>query len=87
MKPVPKALLERIRGAIPASSEVIPLDWAYEDEDYNIAVSVDDREDPGAIEDRLLDPIIVYDEAYGTHTICMVWSKRKKTLAGVHWIA
>jgi hypothetical protein len=83
MKSVPKELLERIRETIPAGSEVIPLDWAYEDEDYNIAVLVDDGEDPRAIEDRLLDPIIDYDEAHGTYTVCMVWPKRKKTLAGV----
>lgn len=83
MKTVPKELLERIRETIPAGSEAIPLDWAYEDEDYNIAVLVDDGEDPRAIEDRLLDPIIDYDEAHGTYTICMVWPKWKKTFAGV----
>jgi hypothetical protein len=83
MKPVPKELLERIRGSIPAGSEVIPLNWTYEEEDYNIAVLVDEGEDPRAIEDRLLDPIIDYDEAHGTYTICMVWPKLKKTLAGV----
>jgi hypothetical protein len=83
MKPVPKELLERIRGSIPAGSEVIPLNWTYEDEDYNIAVLVDDGEDPRAIEDRLLDPIIDYDEVHRTYTICMVWPKLKETLAGV----
>jgi hypothetical protein len=83
MKPMPKELLERIREAIPAGSEVIPLNWTYEDEDYNVAVLVNDGEDPGIIEDRLLDPIIDYDEAHGTFTICMVWPKRKRVLAGV----
>jgi hypothetical protein len=83
MKPIPKVLLERIRGSTPAGSEVIPLDWTYEDEDYNIAVLVDDGEDPRALEDCLLDPIIDYDEAHGTYTICMVWPKLKRTLAGV----
>lgn len=83
MKPVPEELLERIRGSIPAGSEVIPLNWTYEEEDYNIAVLVEDGEDPRAIEDRLLDPVIDYDEAHGTYTICMVWPKLKKTLAGV----
>jgi hypothetical protein len=83
MKPVPKELLDRIQEGIPIGSEVIPLSWAYEDEDYNIAVLVDDGEDPRIIEDRLLDPIIDYDEAHGTYTICMVWPTRKKTLAGV----
>jgi hypothetical protein len=83
MKPVPKELLERIREVIPAGSEVIPLGWRYEDEDYNIAVVVDDEGDPSAIEDRLLDPIIDYDETHGTYTICMVWPKRKRALAGI----
>jgi hypothetical protein len=83
MKPVPKELLGRIQEVVPIGSEVIPLSWAYEDEDYNIAVLVDDGEDPRAIENRLLDPIIDYDEAHGTYTICMVWPKRKKMLAGV----
>lgn len=83
MKPVPKVLLERIREAIPAGSEVIPLGWTYEDEDHNIVVLVDDSEDPRAIEEYLLDPIIDYDEAHGTYTVCMVWHKREKALAGV----
>jgi hypothetical protein len=65
MKPVSRELLERIGEAIPADSEVIPLDWHYEDEDYNIAVLVDDGEDVRRIEDRLLDPIIDYNETHG----------------------
>jgi len=83
MKPVPKELLDRIQEVIPTGSEVISLDWTYEDEDYNIAVLVDDGEDPRIIEDRLLDPIIDYDDAHGTYTICMVWPRRKRVLAGV----
>jgi hypothetical protein len=83
MKPVPKDLIEQIQEIIPAGSEIIPLGWTYEDEDYNIAVLVDDGEDVRRIEDRLLDPIIDYDEAHGTFTICMVWPKQKRTLAGV----
>ena len=83
MKPVPKELLDRIQEVVPLGSEVIPLSWAYEDEEYNIAVLVDDGEDPRGIEDRLRDPIIDYDEAHGTYTIGMVWPKPKKTLAGV----
>ena len=87
MKPVPKELLERIHATIPAGSEVVPLEWTYEDEDYNIAVLVEDGDNPRTIEDRLLDPIIDYDEAHGTYTICMVWPQQKKALAGVHCIA
>ena len=59
------------------------MDWAYEDEDQNIAVFIDDREDARQIEDRLLDTIIDYDEAHGTFTVCMVWHKQEKALAGV----
>jgi hypothetical protein len=40
-------------------------------------------EDSSAIEDYLLDPIIDYDEAHGTYTICMAWPKREKVRAGV----
>jgi hypothetical protein len=83
MKPVPKALLERIQQLVPPGSEIIPLEWAYEDEDYNIAVLIDDGEDARMIEDRLLETIINYDEAHDTFTICMVWPKGERALAGV----
>ena len=83
MKPVPTALIERIQRLAPPGSEILPLDWTYEDEDYNIAVLIEDDEDARVLEERLLDPIIDYDEAHGTFTICMVWHKREKALAGV----
>ncbi len=83
MNPVPKELLERIQQMTPPGSEVIPLDWAYEAEDHNIAVLIDDQEDARALEERLLDTIIDYDEAHDTFTVCMVWHKQEKALAGV----
>jgi hypothetical protein len=83
MKPAPKELLERIRQMAPPGSEVIPLGWAYEDEDHNIVVLVDDQEDTRAIEERLLDTIMDYDEAHNTFTICMVWPRKEKAVAGV----
>jgi len=43
---------------------------------------VDDGEAPRAIEDRLLDLIIDYDEAHGTYTIGMVWPNERRRLPG-----
>ena len=37
MQPVPHELLERLRKVAPPEAETIPLSWAYETEDYNIA--------------------------------------------------
>jgi hypothetical protein len=82
VKPSPQALLKRIEELAPQGSEVIPLDWAYEDEDHNIAVFVDDQEDARLAEKRLLDEVSDYDEAHGTFTLCLVWHKRDKALAG-----
>jgi hypothetical protein len=67
---------------VPPGSEVLPLHWTYEDEDYSIAVLVDDEEDSHAIEDRLLDTIIDNDEAHTTYTSYMVWPKQKNHLPG-----
>jgi hypothetical protein len=83
MKPVSQELLARIAEMAPPGSEVIPMDWAYEDEDHNIAVFIDDREDARRTEASLLDVVSDYDEAHGTFTVCMVWHKREKALAGV----
>ena len=43
MKPVPQALLEGLQHLAPPGAEVVPLDWAYDGEDYNLAVFVDDE--------------------------------------------
>lgn len=42
MKPVPQELLERLHKVVPPEAEIIPLPWAYEHEDYNIAVVMPD---------------------------------------------
>ena len=61
MKPVPQELLKRIGESVPRGSEVMPLDWAYEDEDHNIVVFIDDQEDARLAEERLLDTVSDYD--------------------------
>ncbi|MDQ3829210.1 MAG: hypothetical protein M3361_07855 [Candidatus Tectomicrobia bacterium] len=81
MTPVPEELLERLAKTAPWGSAVIPLDWAYEDEDHNIVVLIDDREAVRRTEDQLLDVVSDYDEAHGTFTICLVWAKDEKALA------
>lgn len=83
MKPVPQELLTRLAEMAPPGSEVIPMEWAYEDEDHNIVVFIDDWEDTRRTEAHLLDVVSDYDEAHGTFTICMVWRKREQALAGV----
>jgi hypothetical protein len=83
MKPVPRALLERLQNLAPPGAEVVPLDWAYDGEDYHLAVFVDEGEDRRALEDRLLDAVIDYDEEYGTFSLCLVWPKQQRTLAGI----
>jgi hypothetical protein len=83
MKPVPRSLLEQIQRLAPPGAEVVPLEWAYDGEDYNLAVFVDEGEDHRALEDRLLDAVMDYDEAHSTFTMCLVWPKQKRLLAGV----
>jgi hypothetical protein len=83
MKPVRHVLLEQIQRLVPPDTEVVPLEWAYDGEDYNLAVFIGDGEGRRALEDRLLDAVIDYDEAHGTFTLCLVWPKEKRTLAGV----
>ena len=83
MKPVPRSLLEHLHHLAPPGAEVVPRDWAYDGEDFNLAVFVDNGEDRRALEDRLLDAVMDYDEIHGTFTMCMVWPKREKARAGV----
>jgi hypothetical protein len=83
MKPVPRALLERLQALAPPGAEVVPLEWAYDGEDYHLAVFVDEGQDRRALEDQLLDAVMDYDEAHGTFTMCLVWPKQKRMLAGV----
>jgi hypothetical protein len=72
MNPLPLALLEHIQRVAPAGAEVVPLKWAYDGEDYKLAVFVEEGEDRWALEDLLLDAVMDYDEAHGTFTMCLV---------------
>jgi len=45
LEPVPQALLELVKKAAPPEAEIVPLAWAYEDEDYNIAIVMPDTVD------------------------------------------
>jgi hypothetical protein len=86
-KPVPQDLLELVQKTAPPEADVVPLSWAYEDEDYNIAIVMPDtveRLEARQIEDRLIDAVMDYDAAHGTFTLCMVWHQRDKALAGIH---
>jgi hypothetical protein len=83
MKPVPRVLLERLQELAPLGAEVASLDWAYDGEDYHVAVFVDEGEDRQALEEQLLDTVMDYDEAHGTFTMCLVWPKQQRALAGV----
>jgi hypothetical protein len=83
MKPVPRALLERLQDLVPRGAEVVPLEWAYDGEDYHLAVFVDDGEDRRALEDQLLDAVMDYDDEHGTFTMCLVWLKHERALAGI----
>lgn len=87
LDPVPQALLELVKTAAPPEAEIVPLAWAFEDEDYNIAVVMPDTIDrltARQIEDRLIDAVMDYDAAHGTFTLCMVWHQRDRGLAGIH---
>jgi hypothetical protein len=83
MKLVPRALLERLQDLVPPGAEVVPLEWAYDGEDHHFAVFGDEGVDRRALEDQLLDAVMDYDEEHGTFTICLVWPKQKRALAGI----
>ncbi len=77
-KRVPEILLEQIKKAVPSGAEVVPLDFRYDDEDYNIAVFINEGTDPKAVQDHLYDIIFDYDDTHGTATHCSVWSKSQR---------
>jgi len=86
MKPVPLELVELVKKAVPPGAEVMPLPWAYEHEDYNIAVVVPDTvtyEEARQLEGRLIDAVMDYDATHGTFTLCIVWRESEKANAGV----
>ena len=83
-KHVPKQLLAQIIALVPTDAEVVPLDFSYEDEDYNIAVFVSETTNRAALQDRLYDLIFSYDDTHGTNSLCYVWpeSERPYIIAG-----
>jgi hypothetical protein len=86
MKPAPQKLLELVRKAAPPEADVVPLPWAFEQEDYNLAVVMPDTVErlvARQIEDRLLDIILDYDDAHDTFTVCKVWHQSEMARAGV----
>jgi hypothetical protein len=86
MKPIPQKLLEQVRKVAPPEAEVIPLSWAFEQEDYNLAVVMPDTTDRAAarqIEDALLDVVMDWDEAHETFTVCKVWREDEMARPGM----
>jgi hypothetical protein len=69
VKPVPTELMELVKQVAPPEAEVVPLDWAYEHEDYNLAVVVPDTityEQARQLEGCLIDAMMDYDATHGT---------------------
>jgi hypothetical protein len=86
MKPVPRDLLELVQKTAPPEAEIVPLTWAFEDEDYNIAVVMPDgieRDVARQIEAQLIDAVIDWDAAHHTFTLCKVWRQHDIARAGV----
>jgi hypothetical protein len=86
MKPVPQKLLEQVQKVAPPEAEVIPLSWAFEQEDYNLAVVMPDTTDRAAarqLEDELLDVVMDWDEAHETFTVCKVWREDELARPGI----
>ena len=85
-KPVPQDLLELVQKTAPPEAEVVSLSWAYEDEDYNIAIVMPEtveRLEARQIEDRLIDAVIDWDAAHHTFTLCKVWRQHEMARTGV----
>jgi hypothetical protein len=84
-KPVPQDLLELVQKTAPPEADVMPLSWAYDDEDYNIAIVMPDtveRLEARQIEDCLIDAVMDYDAAHDTFTLCMVWREHEMARPG-----
>ena len=80
MQPVPQELVELVRKTAPAEAEIVPLSWAFEDEDYNIAVGMPDtveRVTARQIEEQLIEAVLDWDATHGTFTLCKVWRERE----------
>jgi hypothetical protein len=86
-KSTPQELRKLVKKTAPPEAEIITLPWAYEDEDYTIAVVVPDTVDRMSarqLRERLIDTIMDYEDAHDTFTVCMVWREREKTFADIH---
>ncbi len=86
VQPVPQDLLALVQKTAPPEADVVPLSWAYEDEDYNIAIVMPDtveRLEARQIEDRLIDVAMDWDAAHGTFTLCKVWREQEIARPGV----
>lgn len=77
-KEIPQKLLVQIAAVVPLDAEVLPLNFQYEDEDYNIAVFVSKHTDDPTLQDRLYDLIFTYDDQHGTSTLCNVWPRSER---------
>ena len=78
--------MKLVQKVVPPEAEVVPLNWTYEHEDYNIAVVVPDAvtyEEARQLEGRLVDAVLDYDTDHGTFTLCIVWREHEKANAGV----
>jgi len=86
MEPVPQALLELIKKTAPPESAIVPLSWAFEDEEYNIAIVMPDTVEcleARHIEGRVRDVAMDWDAAHGTVTLCKVWRQYEIARPGV----
>ncbi len=59
-KDIHQELLVQIAAVVPPDAEVVPLNFQYEDEDYNIAVFVSEHIDGPTLQGRLYDLIFTY---------------------------
>lgn len=77
MQTVPQSLLALLQQVAPPEAKIVPLSWAFEQEDHNIAVVMPDTTDRLAmrqIEEALLDIVLDWDMVYHTFTVCKVWA-------------
>jgi hypothetical protein len=73
----------QMQDLVPPGDEFVPLEWTYDGEDHHFAVFVDEGVDRRALEGWLLDAVTDYDEEHGTYTMCIVWPKQRRMLAGI----
>jgi len=84
-KPLPHDLLTLVQKAAPPEAHIVPLEWAYEAEDYNIAIVMPDTitpEEAHQVQDRVIDAVMDWDAAHDTYTLAMVWRQHEMDRAG-----